>query len=250
MILSGGMRVVFALMLVAVTTPAASRADPIRIRSGWISFDTGDPPLFRLEGDNFLLEGGGSGENFRTPFDDCRSCLPGALIDMGAVFGGASGQFNLGTGTINGIRYGTAIENTVLAGTFLVEAPTVPVPPSTAGHIILTRPFVFQGDVALFPGGNSGGGTPIFASTLQGTGVAKVELELARPGQPDAGSYHFFDYFLRFEESPSVIPEPATGLLLSGGLIVGWFVRRCHQSRRPPGVLRARGRLIQTPIRR
>jgi hypothetical protein len=246
MILSGGRRVVFALMLVAVTTPAASRADPIRIRSGWISFDTGDPPLFRLEGDNFLLEG--AANKFRTPFDDCRSCLPGALIDMGAVFGGPSGQFDLGTAaaTINGITY----PSTGLVGTFLVEAPTVQVPPSTAGHIILTRPFVFQGDVAAFPGGNSGGGTPIFASTLQGTGVAKVELELARPGQPDAGSYHFFDYFLRFEESPSVIPEPATGLLLSGGLIVGWFVRRCHQSRRPPGVLRARGRLIQTPIRR
>jgi len=57
MILSAGMRVAFAVMLVAVTTPAASRADPIRIRSGSISFDTGDPPLFRLQGDNFLLEG-------------------------------------------------------------------------------------------------------------------------------------------------------------------------------------------------
>jgi hypothetical protein len=231
MILSAAMRVAFVVLLVVVTTPAASRADPIRIRSGLISFDTGDPPLFRLEGDNFLLEG--AANKFRTPFDDCRSCLPGALIDMGAVFGGPSGQFDLGSAaaTINGITY----PSTGLVGTFLVEAPTVQVPPSTAGHIILTRPFVFQGDVAVFPGGNSGGGTPIFASTLQGTGVAKVELELARPGQPDAGSYHFFDYFLRFEESPSVIPEPATGLLLSGGLIVGWFVRRrCHRSSIPP----------------
>jgi len=69
-------------------------------------------------------------------------------------------------------------------------------------------------------------GTPIFASTLRGTGVARVDLGRA------AGSYHFLEYTLRFE-SPAAIPEPATGLLLSGGLIVGWFVRQGRGVVRP-----------------
>jgi hypothetical protein len=208
-------RAALVVWLVGMSMSAAVEADPIRVHTGSMGFDTGDPSGFRFEGEELLLTGVFQ-QASRQPATDCLPCLPGTAINLSSVFGGELRGFNLGQGTAATIGGTTFVEPgsqpIALFGTFVFDAPSVNVPAITddAG-VILTAPFSFSGRVAGFRE------TELFEINLDGQGNVFFGLV------PRGSSYTFAFLQYRFEASEP-IPEPAT-VLLCGTALGGLWLR-------------------------
>ena len=202
-----------AAVLVAVLAQSAlASAEPLLVRSGSVRFDTGDPPVMQLHGDGFDI-GGLFAAVGSTGAMQCVNmpCAPGTLVNLSTVFGGPLGNFDLGLGfaTIDGIQYGGSSGEIDLffTGTLGFNAPAVAIPPGGAANLLLSAPFVFNGQVL---GSTEAGGTPLFDVTLAGVGQARFGLNLYD------GTYQFVSGSYTFADP---IPEPAMFLLLGIGAV-------------------------------
>jgi hypothetical protein len=214
--------------LVGMCASTAVNADPIRVQTGSMGFDTGDPPGFVFEGEGFRLSGVFQPVS-RSPALECLPCFPGATINLTSVFGGESVGFNLGQGTVATIGGTTFVQPGSrpidLFGTFEFDATSVTVPPITEDfRVVLTAPFTFNGRMAGFRE------TKLFETDLEGQGSVLFALTsrggFAMPGV----SYSFQGLTYRFEPSDP-IPEPAT-MLLCGTALGGLWLRERGKRRR------------------
>jgi hypothetical protein len=203
--------------------PGYARADTLVVRQGGIGFDTGDPPGYSFRGDDFVLNGLFPAIATSGAFT-CGLCEPGTPVDLGTVFGSELRDFDLGQGnaTIRGVTFGNPAGPGSLAmrGTFTFDAPFIAVP--DAGELVSLRgPFGFSGRVAGFL--DVPVGDPLFEVNLEGHGQVRMNLRRFD------GAYGF--EALEYEFTPAPIPEPAT-LLLVGGGVAGLLARRLPFSQR------------------
>jgi len=228
-----------SLFLLSLANPAA--ADPILIRAGRASLDTGDPPTFWLSGDGFSVVSFAPG--FGSPIA-CSpvACRPDVSVNLGVLFGNASYPFSLGSGVavVGENRYGTDIGHGSVAyeGQLFFDAATLPIAngePSEAGWIHLVSRFVLTGSITAF----QDAGVPLFHVDVTGSGFARLLLE------PDtSGGYDFLaaEYIIQ-----DPVPEPATVLLFGSGMIFLTF-RACRRAATSRAVRRIAATTATTAI--
>jgi hypothetical protein len=213
------MRVPFLALPVLLLTVGASHlaAEPVRITSGVLSFDSGDPLHFVFESSGGLRMTGFDFFSPDNPGSRCMPCAPGTPIALDATFGPGP----LGQGSIGPEGAGTAV---YYQGSFHFDTGGVTIP---AAHGFTITPFTFTGDLAAFLD-PSRTGTPFFEASLMGQGRLVFTLTDYRDPPlliTDDMTYVFGD--------TAPVPEPATMFLAAAGL--GYLARR--------GVRRQRGRV-------
>ena len=180
------------LLLIFVFTPSTTQADPIVITGGSLTVTgVGGGPNYVLFGDNFSASGTGERGNVGLQNAFLLSS-PGSVINVNALFVGSS----LGDNH---------------AGTFQFTGPPITVP-SSLTNLTLTSPFVFTGTLHTCPVSCFLG--PVTSTfTLVGSGTATFEL-LAGVTSSGAPIFTFRTITYNFE-----VPEPASIVLLGGGLV-------------------------------
>jgi hypothetical protein len=200
------------LCAIAVQISATgAAADPIRVTSGSLSFDTGGPPAFSLvtsSGELFEAEG------FRLdwPATCFYQCSPGVVIPISIV----ATESNDGSMFFqaNGVDLFPVMQ-------FVISGPSVTLGSDTGTpdgpFEVFQRPFTFVGQLTGYTSPDRTG-TPIFDVSLTGSGTADLRTVF------EDGSYSFSSLDYNFEASP--VPEPATLLLVGTGVVLIWRRRR------------------------
>jgi hypothetical protein len=180
------------MLLFVAFTPSKTHADPIVITSGTLTV-TGfnGPVVYSISGDNFSASGIGE-LGAVSLLNSCHDCVSGDVVNVFAFFGGSS----LGDNH---------------AGAFTFTGPPITVPFSLT-TLTLTSPFQFTGNLITCPQ-SCFFGPAISNVSLVGSGIATFEL-LFNGVTPDGRSrFTFHTITYNFE-----VPEPASLLLLGGGL--------------------------------
>lgn len=200
---------------------APAVADVIRISSGSLSATglTSVSPLI-LEGDRGFTLNGDPGLGVFSPWDcSFEECRAGDRLDLRAFW---SGLDLISTVTLEGVRFdnvGSASSNDFALAEF---RGGFALPEFTAAQLVVRAPFSFEGQFGYFDLAAGVGRT----FDLLGGGTATVTLTPAPFAQ--AWSVERIEYLLAGEDT-LVTPEPATLLLVGGGL--AWAARRRHRRR-------------------
>lgn len=194
------------LLLIVVLTPSTTQADPVFITSGSLTV-TGPigGPSYSISGNNFSA--GGSGERGGLVLQSgFFISSPGSVINVFAFFGGSSLGGNHGGG-------------------FTFTGPPITVPFSLT-NLTLTSPFEFSGTLLTCPQSCFFG--PVVSRVdLVGGGTATIEL-IAGSTPNGSRVFTFRSITYNFE-----VPEPASILLLGGGLAaLGARLRHRNRSQR------------------
>lgn len=193
------------LLLIVVFTPSTTQADPIFITGGSLTVTGLDGPSYSIFGNNF--SSGGSGDRgavgLQTGFF---ISSPGSVINVNAFFVGSS---------LGGNH----------TGSFTFTGPPITVPFSLT-NLTLTSPFVFSGTLGTCLQ-SCMEGPPFSIVSLVGGGTATIEL-IAGVTPSGVRIFTFRTITYNFE-----VPEPASILLLGGGLAaLGARLRHRYRSRR------------------
>lgn len=211
--------VVSVTLLSVLVATHATNADVIAITSGSAHVAWDDPSYFDLSGEGTRLQ------SFTfAPVSPQRTCMlgcaPGTMVNLSTVFGGVP-LYDLGyaqTAIVNGTPYTTWTDTMRwlrLAGQLTFTSSIVTLPAFDGGRVLsLAAPFVFDGQVSGFRDA-----APLFAVTLSGSGTARLRLI------EDAGEWRYPEVTFDFEQA-SPVPEPATLLLIGGGLAAARWRRR------------------------
>ena len=206
--MSTSLRLALGFVVAVQISATAAGADPVRVTSGNLSFDTGNAPVFRLvtsTGEVFEAEA------FRREWPACSyQCAPGTEIPV-----------SLGITESDGPTFFRADGVDLFPVMRLViSAPSVTMPePGSANDRIedFLRPFTFSGQLTGYASSDRIG-TPVFDLTLVGSGTAKLSMAL------EGGRYSFSSLDYNFDAAP--VPEPATLLLVGSGAALLWRRRR------------------------
>ena len=204
------LKLAIVTIIVAHLAAIHAWADPIRVVSGSLSFDTGDPPSFRLmtsSGQLFEAEG------FRVnwPATCFFECSPGEAIPLSITpttqFDGSMVFFTDGVETFPVMN-------------LAISAPSVtvgsdPDEPNGPFGVMYRRPFTFAGQLTGFASEDRSG-APLFDLTLVGNGTATLRMD------KENGLFSFSSLDYDFAAAP--VPEPGTLLLAATG--VAAFGRR------------------------
>ena len=196
------------LILIVFFTPALTHADPLVVTGGSVTI-TGimGGPLGGLSGDNFLIAGLGGGIGSFTP-QQCFPCLPGSTLGVNGFFGGST----LGAGSAN--INGTLFTNIGWGGQMNFNAGSIIVP-SVLENVTITIPFTFTATL-IGCSVNCVNNPTLFTVQLVGSGIETLQLDFARLSSNGRPIFLFHSATFQFEE----VPEPASILLLGGGLAV------------------------------
>jgi hypothetical protein len=197
---------VCSLILLVLFTPALTRADPLVVTSGTVTI-TGisGGPLGSLSGNNFSIGGLGGGVGSYTP-QQCFPCSPGSTLGVNGLFSGST----LGAGSVN--INGTLFTNVGFGGQMFFNAGSIIVP-SDQHDVTITVPFMFTATLNVCSV-NCVNNPVLFTIDLVGSGIETLNLDFIMVGiQP---RFQFQQGTFEFQE----VPEPASLLLLGGGLAV------------------------------
>jgi hypothetical protein len=244
-VLSRWLLVPAALGVSLVTTAASLSAEPVTVTSGRFNVVWDDPTYFEFSGtDGFVLNsfiplGPASPGAPQSPQRTCYTgCAAGTSLDLGTVAGGESTEtpfplgIMIGVSVVNGTEYGPFNLDPAsprLAGTFRFDAPTIVLPQvvNVGEAVEFTAPFVFSGTASGFAPDDLGLTSPLFSVMLAGRGTASVQMETYRGSYSDATVRYAF-------EDAAPVPEPASLILLSSGLVgVAVRARRRKAGRGP-----------------
>lgn len=180
-----------AMLLFVAFTPSTTRADPIVITSGFLTVTgLGGGPQYALFGDNFAT--GGHGERGALGLQTRAVFTSGTVVDVGATFSASSLGDNHG-------------------GSFSFTGPPIVVPFSLT-TVTITSPFQFSGRLLTCPQ-SCFFGPVISAVDLVGSGTATFSLLFSGLTPNGTPIFTFQTITYNFE-----VPEPASVLLLGGGL--------------------------------
>jgi len=200
------------------------RADTIVITSGTVTLQGAfGGTFYSLAGQNFSLVGAGEGGSSQAR--NCIPCLAGSSIGTSTIIMGSGlGSANV---TINGMTsQGVSLRGTMQlgGGGFIV--------PMAFTNVTLTSGASLSASIFGCPGPFSPCDNPIFSTTLQGTGMATLNLTFS--GVNGNGTPLFFFQSLVFDFGrPKETPEPMTITLLAAGVVgLGAKLRLSHRTRR------------------
>jgi PEP-CTERM motif len=148
------------------------------------------------------------------PFD-CLPCRPGEVLNAGGIL--STTVFGKGTLTLNGATYPVTESLDSPATLYMELIGSFVVPPFDATTAFVTVPFTMRSNVLI---------DLAQRATLRGGGTATIFFGPGGGGEPVWSTtrvrYDFTD--------PAAVPEPATLLMVGGGLAAAAFGRRRTRS--------------------
>ena len=196
------------LLFVFVFTTSTAKADPIVVTSGSLTVTgvTGSPS-YNFAGTNFTATGSGGDEGNTGPAG-CSPCVSGSLINVNSFFVGTS----LGHGNVT--IDSSVFNNIFIAGEFGFSVAAVLVPVSLT-DVTLMAPFTFGGTMIGCVEPHLICQTQVFTVQVIGSGTATIQLQHFLDS---AGNSLFSFRSVTYTFETAAVPEPASMLILMGGL--------------------------------
>jgi hypothetical protein len=208
-----------------IVSPQPVRADTIPITAGTFTIFSFDRPsgfpldTIHLEGPRgFTLDAFNISPSGRHNVHDCEGpaslpCSPGDRISLSA---GSSGSDLSALVTLDGQTFNTGMVSDVVGEASVAFTGSFLVPSFTGVEAVsVFSPFSFFGSVV----------PPGFGPTVQLVGRGAARVDLARVVTPEFGQTWDFQRAVYEFQTPAVVPEPAT-LVLVGSGIAGCLIRR------------------------